>query len=129
MKTDAKAKTGKKTKAKKAAIDKVPYTYKPDRLTLEEWQVALRRDAVEKVQFVIAETNRREQVAISDSLRHLTAECAQEMHRLYEQRLTPPTVKKPSCRSCSLVDLCLPELAKCAKVERYLQTNLYEEIT
>jgi CRISPR-associated exonuclease Cas4 len=75
------------------------------------------------------ETKHREQVEISEALRKLTEECASEMHRLYANRTTPPAIKKPHCRSCSLVDICLPELSQCTDVEQYLKLNLYEETT
>ncbi|WP_044268116.1 DEAD/DEAH box helicase [Bacteroides timonensis] len=52
-----KSKTSKKTKD---AASKVSYHYKPDNLTLEEWQIALRRQAVAKEQFAISEMNRKE---------------------------------------------------------------------
>lgn len=52
-----KSKTGKKTTA---AESKVSYHYKPDKLTLEEWQIALRRQAAAKEQFAISEMNRKE---------------------------------------------------------------------
>jgi CRISPR-associated exonuclease Cas4 len=31
------------------------------------------------------------------------------MHRLYRTRETPAAVPGPHCRSCSLVDVCLPK--------------------
>ena len=75
------------------------------------------------------ETRRREVVQFTDQLRQLTTFCAQEMHRTYNSRLMPPPVKKPHCRSCSLLDLCMPGLNKCTSVEHYLKSNLYEETT
>lgn len=52
----AKKQTG---KSKKAA-SKVSYNYKPDNMTLEQWQIALRRQAAEKEDFGIQEMNPQE---------------------------------------------------------------------
>ncbi len=46
--------------AKKKAAPKVSYYYKPENQTLEEWQVALRRQAAEKESFAIHEMNAKE---------------------------------------------------------------------
>lgn len=54
------AKKSKTTKKTKETTAKVSYHYKPDNLTLEEWQIALRRQAVEKENFQISEIDRKE---------------------------------------------------------------------
>lgn len=52
-----KTKTAKNTKD---SINKVSYHYKPDNMTLQEWQIALRRQAAMKEKFAISENNRKE---------------------------------------------------------------------
>ncbi len=50
--------TKKKSKKNKAPqVPKVSYLVKPEDMTLEEWQIALRRQAAEKEQFVIEQLN------------------------------------------------------------------------
>lgn len=44
----------------KEPVNKVSYHYKPDNLTMEEWQIALRRQAAMKESFNITEINRKE---------------------------------------------------------------------
>lgn len=73
------------------------------------------------------ETRHREWVEISPKLRQLTIDCSQEMHRLYQKGETPKAERKSHCKSCSLVDLCIPKLGNCRTVEKYLKENLYEE--
>lgn len=51
---------------------------------------------------------RRHQVAISDDLRRETERLAARLHELIAAGVTPPAVYRKVCRSCSLVDLCLP---------------------
>lgn len=75
------------------------------------------------------ETKRRESILFSPALRQLTLTCAEEMHRLYEERQTPKAEFKTCCRNCSLINLCLPKLDRCTSVNHYLEKNLYEETT
>lgn len=75
------------------------------------------------------ETKRRELVSFSPHLRQLTIDCAVKMHQLYEACYTPKAEQKPCCRSCSLADLCLPQLNKCSDVKHYLDDYLYEKTT
>lgn len=55
-------------------------------------------------------TRRREVVLITDELRGRTRAVAAEMHRLHAEGRTPRAVVIPGCRSCSLKELCLPEV-------------------
>lgn len=54
------AQKSKTAKKRKESTVKVSYHYKPDNLTLEEWQIALRRQAAEKEHFQISEIDRKE---------------------------------------------------------------------
>lgn len=51
---------------------------------------------------------RRIGVEFTTELRLRTESLAREMHRLYDARETPPAKPGPYCKSCSLIDLCLP---------------------
>ncbi len=50
----------KTTEKKKESTPKVSYHYKPDNLTLQEWQIALRRQAAAKENFAISVLNKKE---------------------------------------------------------------------
>jgi CRISPR-associated exonuclease Cas4 len=54
------------------------------------------------------ETRHRHEVDFNADLRVLTSRLALRMHELYRKGTTPPAIYKPHCRSCSLVDICLP---------------------
>ncbi len=54
------------------------------------------------------EPRRRLEVAFTPELRARTGELAATMHRLYAARQTPPAQPGKHCRSCSLIDICLP---------------------
>jgi len=75
------------------------------------------------------ETRHREVIPFSQPLRDLTLKLANEMHELFSKGKTPPAVKCPHCRNCSLVDICVPQLSANTSVGNYLKNNLYEETT
>lgn len=52
---------------------------------------------------------RRLEIVFTPQLRTRTEDLAATMHRLYLNRETPAAVPGPYCRSCSLVDVCLPQ--------------------
>ena len=64
---------------------------------------------------------------MDEQLRALTFECARKMHDAWSRRYLPKAIKKPRCKKCSLVDICLPELEQRPSVSDYLKRNLYEE--
>jgi CRISPR-associated exonuclease Cas4 len=51
---------------------------------------------------------RRLEVEFNSELRARTEELVAKMHRMYQSRETPAAQPGPYCRSCSLVDVCLP---------------------
>ena len=75
------------------------------------------------------ETNHREIIVFDDALREQTIEAAQLMHEIFRTGQLPQAEKRPHCANCSLIDICLPQTARCKSVEYYLKSNLYEEAT
>jgi len=68
---------------------------------------------------------RRQEVAFTPELRRLTEQTAERLHRLVAERRTPPAVKGPRCKNCSLQGLCLPKVADGSRsVQRYLAREL-----
>jgi len=56
------------------------------------------------------ETRRREEVIFTDELRSLVVKMAAEMHDYFRKGHTPRVKPSKACRSCSLNDICLPDL-------------------
>jgi CRISPR-associated exonuclease Cas4 len=56
------------------------------------------------------ETRRRVPVDLSADLRDLVQKAAKEMHGYFERGYTPRVKPFKGCRSCSLADICLPQL-------------------
>jgi CRISPR-associated exonuclease Cas4 len=61
---------------------------------------------------------RRLEVAFTPELRSRTTELIATMHSLYNDRTTPSAIPGKHCRSCSLVDVCLPEATDCITVQQ-----------
>lgn len=58
-----------------------------------------------------ASTHSRERVELTDELRSDVRSIVDEMHRLYGRGYVPKVRRSPSCKACSLADLCLPKVS------------------
>jgi CRISPR-associated exonuclease Cas4 len=56
------------------------------------------------------ETRHRVVVELTGELRDLVHEMSEEMHAYFQRGYTPHVKPSKACRSCSLADICLPEL-------------------
>lgn len=72
-------------------------------------------------------TRRRQRVIFDESLRKRVMELTLEMHQLFEQGVTPLPVETKACKSCSLVEICLPHMSKRRSVRRYFHDALREQ--
>ena len=72
------------------------------------------------------ETRRRESVDFTQELRNKLKNIIAEMNNYYDRRYTPRVKKTRKCRSCSLSDLCLPELGGTITVAQYMEERLRE---
>lgn len=66
----------------------------------------------------------REVVSFNENLRKLVLETSEAMHMAFARGLTGPAQWKSGCKSCSLIDVCLPRLPKSKKVDNYLDADL-----
>ncbi len=72
-----------------------------------------------------AQTRRREPVEFSEALRALVRKAAGEMHTYLRRGHTPKVRPSKACRSCSLVEVCLPDLQnRRTMVSRYIQEQI-----
>jgi CRISPR-associated exonuclease Cas4 len=66
-------------------------------------------------------TRRRLDVIFDDALRKETEEAAEKAHQLIASGKTPPPVYEKRCKSCSLMEECIPKtIGKKSSVKRYL---------
>lgn len=71
------------------------------------------------------QTRHRTIIDITDTLRAIVSDCAQDMHRIYATGRLPQATKSPKCRNCSLLDLCMPATSRLSTATTYLSNNLY----
>lgn len=73
-----------------------------------------------------AETRRRQIVAFDQSLRQRVEQAAAAIRAMMAERRTPPPQPNPSCKRCSLADLCLPQALARPSVAEYFARTLEE---
>ncbi len=74
------------------------------------------------------ETRHRVDVELTSELRTLVEDMAREMHSYLERKHTPKVKPSKACRSCSLVDICLPVLMEGAlAASTYIRKHLEED--
>ena len=70
-------------------------------------------------------TRRRLDLPFNDELRRTTQDAACRLHELVDAGKTPPAVYEKKCRSCSLVDVCMPKTAAAGRsAVQYLEDAL-----
>lgn len=76
-------------------------------------------------QLFYGKTRRRVTVELTDELRELVQDSTAEMHAYFRRGYTPRVKPSKACRSCSLADVCLPELQKnTISVSTYIQQHI-----
>lgn len=76
-----------------------------------------------------AQTRRRTAVSFSEDLRQTVKQATTEMQQHYQRNYTPKVKPKKACKSCSMLEVCLPYVQNASKsVEEYIQNHLEEEV-
>jgi CRISPR-associated exonuclease Cas4 len=74
------------------------------------------------------QTRHRVKVELTGNLREFVFKMAEEMHSYFERGYTPKAKLKKACKSCSLIDICLPELdGKVMPASSYIQLQIEGE--
>lgn len=73
------------------------------------------------------ELRRRQEIPLTEELRAQTAEALSEMQRLYTRGSTPRAKYSSVCKSCSMIELCKPELSKRVSASEYIRRAWEEE--
>ena len=74
------------------------------------------------------ETRHRVEVELTTELRALVREMSEEMHAYFARGYTPRVKTSKACRSCSLVDVCLPNLQeKVMPASKYIRQQVESE--
>ena len=63
--------------------------------------------------------------SVTAELRQLVSDMAEEMHAYFQRGYTPRVKPSKGCRSCSLADICLPELQEnVLAASKYIQQQI-----
>lgn len=115
----------------------VPVEYKrgkPKENEADELQLCAQAICLEEMLFCeipeaflfYGETKHRLKVTLDEGLRNRVKTMFLEMHDYYDRRYTPKVKPNKSCKSCSLMEICIPKLGKNPSVKHYIQKNLRE---
>ena len=73
-------------------------------------------------------SHRRQDVEFADSLRATTEDAAKRLHELFDSKATPKAEYEKKCKSCSLLEVCMPKATGIDKdIEHYLSKAKEEE--
>lgn len=72
-----------------------------------------------------AQIKHREEVKLDNVLREELQAICREMHHLMAEKKAIVGKHEPKCRSCSLVDLCMPKLSEKGSVIDYINRNIW----
>lgn len=72
-------------------------------------------------------THRRQNVPFDEALREHVAELATDMHELFNLGKTPLADWRPACKSCSLVEICLPQVPARRSVRKYMEAAMRDQ--
>ena len=82
---------------------------------------------IEEADLYYGETRRRETVKLETVLRDEVTELSRHMHKLHSEGITPkPAMKLSVCKSCSMVDVCMPKMRLKNSVQNYWTDVLKE---
>lgn len=75
------------------------------------------------------ETRHRLEVQLTSDLRSLVRKMSDEMHAYFQRGHTPRVKTSKACRSCSLADVCLPDLQEnLITASQYIQRQIEEDL-
>lgn len=130
---------GKQAVLRSKKYDAIPIEYKRGKRKLSDCdriQVASQAMIIEEMFDIKIEKGaifywqerHREYFDISETMRTNVSQYSEAMHELLRNRRIPAAKRQKNCRSCSLVDICMPGLNK-MNVSEYLNRHFNEETT
>ena len=107
----------KRGKPKRSSCDKVQLCAQA--LCLEEMlSLVIPRGAL-----FYGKTRRRLEVTFDEPLRRETERAAARLRQLIGSGITPPAVREPKCRECSLLEICMPDASR-SSARSYVEATL-----
>jgi CRISPR-associated exonuclease Cas4 len=73
---------------------------------------------------------RRRHVAFDKTLRRITEEGCERLHKMIATGITPRAIREPKCDQCSLIEICLPDaLSPRRSAATYVERALHASIS
>jgi len=82
---------------------------------------------IDKAWLYYGEIRRRTEININEEMKEKCRNVFQEMHQIYTRNYTPKVKTGKHCKSCSLKEICLPELENRKKVSDYVRQHIEEK--
>lgn len=83
---------------------------------------------IESGSLYYGETRHHEQIGFDDNIRGHVKKLSEKMHHLFAEGITPSANYTKRCKQCSMMELCMPKLAKRKiSAKQYLQKVLHED--
>lgn len=124
---------------RKGLFQPIPIEYKrgiPNPNSFDEAQLCAQAICLEEMLSTTIETGflyyaqirRRTQVTFSTELRQCVINAAKEMQQYYRRNYTPRVKPQKHCKSCSMVEICLPKIQnQTNSVTSYITAHLEED--
>lgn len=81
---------------------------------------------IHRAYFYYDEIKHRVEVVITKADRERVRASIQEMRQYFERNHTPKAKAGPHCQSCSLINICVPDILNKRSVSSYIESRLYE---
>lgn len=81
---------------------------------------------IETAYLFYGEIKRRVPMDITEEMRKKCRDIFEEMHQLYAKKYTPKVKPRSQCKSCSLREICMPELSYKSSVSDYMTRHIRE---
>lgn len=101
-----------------------PKQHDADKLQLTAQAMCLEEMLITNIErgfLYYGETRHRTEVVFSYELREKVKSFFEEMHSYYKRAYTPKVKAKSSCKQCSLYNLCMPQLCKEIRADKYVE--------
>lgn len=81
---------------------------------------------IHRAYFYYDEIKHRVEVVITEADRERVRSSIQEMRHYFERNHTPKAKSGPHCQSCSLINICVPDILNKRSVSSYIESRLNE---
>lgn len=104
-----------------------PKAHQADEIQLCAQAICLEEMLDKKIEYGFLfynETKRREKIIFDEELRRVTVKTIDDFRNMIANKYTPKGLYTASCKSCSLVEICIPKMFYKKSVKTYIKNNI-----